>query len=350
VEYCQTYLTQNPDASYQLFLELEAEEARLRAEWGPWKHIRRAENSLILLERSKSSFRFEEFIEKAQAAVTALDSVLFPDEGLGHRLARLACHKIYYRLIHAPEQYHRELIQFYQTEFGKENLLHAGETHFRVLREYVESALINGDFLNLNTLIYKVNKVLDDANAKIPIDFLESYLETTALYHFYENESIEANKSMEKLVRLPGLPDHSLEKRAFYRLALLLASNNPILAEKEHAFLVETYPRLAQSAYIHLLHLLIMMENQRTGVEIFSQINIYTNLLRRNGGPKALADAIAILEGFLEKKTRKIKVIDFYPPDWQPVLVLDQWLHSKRDNTFYHNHLLDKWEKTKKRF
>ncbi len=333
---------------YEELIALEREHAR---HLGPREHLLKLRHSLHLLKLNVDRLHQATLQQTAQGYLDQLRALpgLHHPEDLPLQLDRLACEDLYHQIIGQPEVFHREITAYYK-RFAPAQAAAEPLSYFRLVNHVLRSALRSGDFLLLTGLTYKLGKELSSLRPDVARDFLPGYLETSALFSFYETDLPLALKYIDQVIRLEDLDHDQLVRCIFYRMAMLVAAHLPAQAREEIALYSSTMPELADEPLLWLLEVLIAIEAKESADDVLFRIERHRNALKRRKDNRLMLDAFGQLAGFIEKKRGRDKALRIMPPEWENLLRIDLYIKAKQDSSFYYNLLLDEWKKRRKVF
>lgn len=242
-------------------------------------------------------------------------------------------------------QAHKLLTQFYQ-QYYNDNL---SETEtLQTFLQWMRSCLDNGDFLQLNSIIYKMQSKLNQIPEDLRTEFLNDYYEISSLFHFYENDLPTALKEIQFVLHNTNHPP-TLERCMCYRMAMLVAGDLQYQLFQEIKDLEASHPHLLSNPYIRLCELMAAINNQIPKNELIKKIEVLQELLRHHP-IKQLQQAIDALEDFVLYKKISTEPLFVFPKEWQPILRVDLWLTAKKNLDFYYNLITEDWVRKRKVF
>lgn len=313
------------------------------------KSLKTIKQALYLLKENRDKLSPEERKQKAQHYMSAAQQIEADLKPADINFERLEVDALYAEITSNLVGHHKELVALYK-QVEKEELEDKTARYFHLLNLVLRSALRVGDFLMLSGLIYKTNKLLEYTPEDIRVDFLPDYLETCALYHYYENELQTAIEEIERVLELPNADEAQIRRCTMYHIAFLIAANLQEKAgeelnkqEQKHKFLQGDYNSI-------VFRVLIAVDLHQDADEISLNIDRYKNELRKQEDTKAYIDCLQMIQNFLEKKTVRLKEVKFLDQDWENVMRVDLWLSAKMDNKFYYNLMTDAWQQRKQVF
>ncbi|GIV43019.1 MAG: hypothetical protein KatS3mg035_0142 [Bacteroidia bacterium] len=243
------------------------------------------------------------------------------------------------------ENAHRELTRVYMSHF--KDVLNQKEA-LDCLSYLMKSCLKNGDFLLMNSILYKTESKLHTIPEELKTEFLLSYYEYASLFHFYENELPTALKEIQYVI------DHSkdyekVEKSICYRMAMLVAGDLQYQLTQELSTFSTKYPQILNNPYIIICDILASINNQVPKKELDEKIEKLEIIARQNHLKNILA-AAKLLSGFIYQKKNPEAEIKIFPPDWEPILLVHLWIKAKIHRIFYYNLVVEEWLKKRKVF
>ena len=333
---------------YEELLNLEREHAR---QLGPREQLLKLRHSLRLLKLNVDRLEEPALLQAAQGYYDQLRALpgLDQAEDLPLQLERLACEDLYFQIIGQPEVFHRELTAYYK-RFAPAQAAADPLSYYRLVNHVLRSGLRSGDFLLLTGLTYKLGKELGNLRPDVARDFLPAYLETSALFSFYETDLPQALKLIDQVIRIDELDRDQLVRCVFYRMAMLVAAHLPAQAREEIGLYSTTLPELADEPLLWLLEVLIAIEAKESADDTLFRIERHRNALKRRKDNRQMLDALGQLANFIEKKRGREKALRVMPPDWENLLRVDLYIRAKQESSFYYNLLLDEWKRRRKVF
>lgn len=342
-------LVTEPEAS---FAEFEERFAAQRALTRQLQHeqLRVVRRGLELLQRNPDKFSDEERRTKADTLMQIVQELPFSTTSTPElELETLQIEGLYHELRGEPETHHRKLAARLR-QFEAHGEPEADGNYLCLLNQTLRSGLLSGDFLLLSSLIYRTEKLLHELPEGLEEAFLPDYLETTALYHFYDNDLQQALRDTERLLNWEGIDAERRIRVTYYRLGMLLVAHLAEQAGEQLHNLISDFPELENKAESRILQVMIDVDRQLDLNEITFTIERHKNALRKQQTPKAALDNLQQILLFAEKRPFKPRFQPLFPLDWEQVIRVDHWLQAKLDNEFYYNYLLEEWQKRKRVF
>ena len=242
---------------------------------------------------------------------------------------------------------HKRLI-FYENKSRMDNL--PLSNRLRIINLLLESSLECGDFLLLNSLIYKTQREIRGVDEETLAPFMPKFLELSGIYHFYENDITQSQKDLYQLVKLPDLGPSALLRNYYNLAAVLIAANLPRNAQEILQAIAEKFPPQKQELNFKLLELVTVVEtNAREDALVL--IQRMKSSLRKQTNPRKLSyvrNFLELLQKLLEKKNPKFQEFHQMKTDWRTLFKPNLWMKAKIENYFYYNYILEFWQKQKK--
>jgi hypothetical protein len=224
------------------------------------------------------------------------------------------------------------------------------EQRLKLTNMVMESSLEVGDFLQVNGLIYRIQRDVEKLTPAQQADFLPRFLELSAIYHFYENDMQASQEEVQRVLALPDIYPADRLRYLRHRLGIQLAGNLPRTAQESLNSLVREFPAEAQSFDIRLMQVVIHIEmNQRE--EAKALVQKMRNSARKDiriSGETTEAEYLEQLSRFLAKKPVKTSELPAVSNGWKMLFKPDLWLLSKVENKFYYNSILEFWHRRKR--
>lgn len=243
------------------------------------------------------------------------------------------------------ENAHKELTQIYMGNF--KDVLNQKEA-LDCLSSLMKSCLKNGDFLLMNSILYKTESKIHTIPEELKKDFLVNYYEYASLFHFYENELPTALKEIQFVI------DHSTDKNKIeqcicYRMAMLVAGDLQYQLTNELKSYASKYPQILNNPYILICDILASINNQLPKNELSEKVERLEQIAKTHQLKNILLVAKA-LEDFIFKKKSLEEEVPIFPIDWEPILWVHLWIKAKKERIFYYNLVTDLWLKRRKVF
>jgi len=262
---------------------------------------------------------------------------------------RLEVERLYHDIKGTPEQHHGNLVRAFK-ELERQEEAPFSPRYFRLLNTVLWNALKVGDFLLLSGLIYKTDKLLEAPDAEPPADFLSGYLESAALYHFYENDLPTAIRECEQLLSFDTLAPEQVERVTFYHLSMMIAAHLPQQGEEALDLQLKRHRFLRTMPLSTLYRVILSVDQHKDEDELSLSIERHKREFRKLGNNKAIIDNLQLIQSWLDKKNVKPRYIPFMPTEWEELLRVDFWLQAKLDNQFYYNLVAEAWQNRKQVF
>jgi len=247
------------------------------------------------------------------------------------------------------EEEHRKLLSEYKA-LCKDSSAENESLRYETLNIVLRSALRCGDFLNLSTYIYKMDKEVEKNPKGFSPSFLASYHETSGVYHFYDNELQKAVCCLEKALESEAYNNESLERLLYYYLAVLIGAYLPLQADEVIQRYKQRQPVLTFNPLLWLVEAIVAVENHRDKDEVMWLISQMKQNEDSDRNFRKLLQALNQLLNYIDRKDAPKAFIPIFPEHWEQILRLDLWIQAKRENTFYYNLLTDEWQKKKRVF
>ncbi len=339
-------LTISQKPSFAAFEALSEQERALMLTIQDGNSLTDTIQALTLLKLNFDGLTEQEIQTKAQALMEQHQPMTLTKDCSQIDFQKLEIKQLYHELMEDPVSFHRELVQYFKS-LEKNLESERDERYYRLLNLTLRSGLQVGDFLLLSGLIYRTSKFMDGLEGDFREGFLADYLETCALYHYYENELNKAIKQMETLFLLKTVPNDQAIRCTYYYVAMLIAAHLP---QQGNGFLskqVKKYNELDGQPGRILLKLMLDVDEHKDIEELSLRIDRYKNEFRKAGGLKREISCLQMIQQYLEKKTPKYKAQSFFQEDWEEVLRVDLWVQAKLDNQFYYNMIQEAWQNRK---
>lgn len=243
---------------------------------------------------------------------------------------------------------HRKLLKLYQT-IEKEN----PQSNFRyeLLNIVLNSAVRCGDFLNLSTLFYKVNKEIEVEPDKFLGKFLSSYLESRSLYNFYDNNIIQSIKDIESTLNNPTISLVTQERVFFYSVSILIGGYLPLQARNLIIDFKKKLPDLKLNPLLLFFEIVTAVENHEESALIIELAKKMREIFSEDEHTKNIFKAVDEILLFTEKqKFEPLNFIPLFPENWEQTFMINFWIKAKLQNKFYYNMICDNWIQCRKVF
>ncbi len=243
------------------------------------------------------------------------------------------------------ENAHKELTHIYMSHF--KDVLNQKES-LDCLSNLMQSCIKNGDFLLMNSILYKTESKIHTIPENLRTEFLLSYYEYASLFHFYENDLPTALKEIQFVI------DHSkeyekVEKCICYRMAMLVAGDLQYQLTQELLKFSTEYPQILNNPYIIICDILASINNQIPKNELDEKIE-RLEFIAKFDNQKVILLAAKSLKDFIYKKKNTEVEIRVFPPSWEPILLVHLWVKAKIERIFYYNLVIEEWLKKRKVF
>lgn len=241
---------------------------------------------------------------------------------------------------------HKRLVE-YERVSGPKN--YPRDLKIRILNLLLENSLDCGDFLLINSLIYKTKRQLDDfGQAKNDVT-IATFWELAGIYHYYENDLPESQNELQKVLENKDLHDEVLIRNYFNLVAVLIAANLPKNADSFLKELQEKFPAQKNKIQFKMLKLVILIESNQKE-EAMTHITRMKTYLRKQPNPRRLSyirNFLDLLAKHLEKKKVRWQEVPQFKSDWRTLFKPNLWLKAKIENYFYFNYILEYWQEQK---
>lgn len=241
---------------------------------------------------------------------------------------------------------HRRLVE-YEKQSGPKN--YPGDLKIKILNLLLENSLDCGDFLLINSLIYKTKRELDKLNQDSGDAALNTFWELAGIYHYYENDLPESQNELQRVLKAPGIAPEILLRNYYNLVAVLIAANLPRNADSYLNEMVGKFPAEKNSIDYKLLKLVILIESNNKE-EAVTQITRLKTFLRKQPNPRRLSyirNFLDMLQKHLDKKKVRWQEIPQFRTEWQQLFKPNLWLRAKMENYFYFNYILQYWQDRK---
>lgn len=240
---------------------------------------------------------------------------------------------------------HKELTQIYMTDY--KDVLNRKEA-LECLKYLMKSCLKNGDFLLMNSIIYKTESKIHTIPDELKWDFLLSYYEYASLFHFYENDLPTALKEIQFVI------DHSpnyetIERCICYRMAMLVAGDLQYQLTNELQQYSSKYPQILNNPFIMICDILASINNQLPKNELNNKVELLEKFAKTNN-QKNILQVSKVLHDFIYNKKVSEEAIAIFSKDWEPILLVHLWIKAKKERIFYYNLVIEEWLKKRKVF
>lgn len=335
--------------SFETFNRISGQLDLIKAEMEHRNNARKVMNALTLLYHNYDEQDLITRIEQARGYMDQVADFDLADVQPSHLrtiVKILRSRLMYAEITGTIEDNHKHLLEYYQKYAV--NYQEVPLFRYEVLGLLLRSALRAGDFLNLQGMLYKVNKEIEKLPADISAAFLPGYLEVAALYHFYEKDLTTALQLMQQLLAIKDLDHELLNRCIYYRLAMLVAASLPRQAISEVEQYQKRMPGILHNPILWVLKVVLALEDHAEGGEILLMIERIKIQLRKMKDIRKYQDNLYLIEALIERKKARLKDSHLFPPQWEPILRIDLLLLAKKQNNFYYNLLTQAWESRKK--
>lgn len=346
----QAALVQGKEPSLRAYEELTQLEERIAEHGRLMTLLQRTLNRLTLLRINVDGEDATSIAAKATTFMQQLQAQNLPEDDQDIQLGRLACEELFYDLIGNPAEYHLRL-SLYVREHVEANPHQLPEAvRYELINRHLRSGLAVGDFLMLTGSVYKLNKVLDQLPAETYEVFAPTYLETSALFYFYENDIPAALNQLDRALKMEKLATSQYERLILYRLAMLLAAHLSKQGLEEIVQYRKQFPFLQEHSLVALLEILFLLDVHPNGDEAAYATDRLRNGLRKRKEEKQIQEVLSYITQFLERGRLKSDELHVFPSDWEEILRVDMWLASKAHGSFYYNNLTEQWQQRRRVF
>jgi len=332
--------------------EYVAREVQLQQALAPHDRIHNTYIALQILRKNYDKTPQPDLSAKAQALMDELTAQLPADLGHDLLLLRLQCDALLADITNTPLRYHQQVTGLLKNHGPQWPL----DARLRLTNQTLRSALRVGDFLLIGSLIYKTDRELPGLTDEQAQAFLPDYREVCSLFRFYENEAPRALNDIKDVLEQRPLADDQYMRCVYYRQAMLLASYLPDQAQQELRAAIKQLPTLANNPLNYVLEALIGIEKRTHITDLQVTIDRYINELRQQAKDNDMQlaqlsrnaiEALQMVQRFLEHKQVKETPLRLFPEEWENLLRVDLYLMAKQKNKFYHNLLIETWQKRK---
>ncbi len=241
---------------------------------------------------------------------------------------------------------HKELTNIYMSHY--KDILDQKEA-LDCLTMLMNSCLKNGDFLLLNSIIYKTQSKINTIPENLKLNFLLPYYENTSLFHFYENDLPAALKEIQFVIDNSPVTE-LIEKAICYKMAMLVAGDLQYQLTNELNEYATKYPFIIQNPYIIICDILASINNQINKNELITKIENLIQIAKKNNQKNILTIAKMLSEFIYKRKFTIEENIRVFPPEWEPILAVNLWIKAKIERIFYYNLITEEWLKRRKVF
>ncbi len=238
---------------------------------------------------------------------------------------------------------HKELTHVYMSHY--KDILNQKDA-LDCLITLMKSCLKNGDFLLLNSILYKTESKIHIIPEELKLDFLIQYYENAALFHFYENDLPTALKEIQFVINNSN-NFHLTERCICYRMAMLVAGDLQFQLTNELQELSIKYPEIIKNPYIIICDILASINNQVPKSELDQKIEKLEAIAKSNNQKNILA-AAKMLTDFIYSQKYPGETVQIFPAEWEQILIVNLWIKAKIDRVFYYNLIIDEWLKKRK--
>ena len=241
---------------------------------------------------------------------------------------------------------HRRLVE-YEKQSGPKN--YPIDLRIRILNHLLESSMDCGDFLLINSLIYKTKRELDRLAKGEDDKALTTFWELAGIYHYYDNDLPESQNELIRVLKMNDLDPDVLLRNYYNLVAVLIAANLPRQADNYLNEMLSAFPAQKNSIDYKLLKLVILIESNNKE-EAMTSITRLKTYLRKQPNPRRLSyirNFLDMLQKHLDKKKVRWQEIPQFKTEWQQLFKPNLWLKAKMENYFYFNYILEYWQERK---
>ena len=241
---------------------------------------------------------------------------------------------------------HKRLVE-YEKLAGLDN--YPQDLKIRILNLLLENSLDCGDFLLINSLIYKTKRQLENIDAQKDDVATACFWELAGIYHYYENDLPESQNELQRVLQNEALPDEVLIRNYYNIAAVLIAANLPKNADQYLNELQKKYPEQKHKIDFKMLKLVILVESNQKE-EAITYITRMKTYLRKQPNPRKLSylrNFLDLVAKHLERKKVRWQEIAQFNTDWRTLFKPNLWLKAKTENYFYFNYILKYWQEQK---
>ncbi len=243
------------------------------------------------------------------------------------------------------ENAHKELTHIYMSHF--KDVLNQKQA-LECLSQLMESCIKNGDFLLMNSILYKTESKIYTIPEELRTEFLLSYYEYASLFHFYENDLPTALKEIQFVIN-HSKDYENIEKCICYRMAMLVAGDLQYQLTQELSEYAIKYPQILNNPYIIICDILASINNQLPKNELHKKIERLEFIAKLNNHKDILLTAKSLNDFIYKKKNSEIEM-RIFPTSWEPILLVHLWIKAKIERIFYYNLVIEEWLKKRKVF
>lgn len=339
-------LTISQKPSFKAFEALSEQEGALMLTINGGNSLTDTIQALTLLHLNFDGLSEDEIEHKAEALMAHHQPLTMTKDATAVDFQKLEIKELYHNLAGDPVSFHKELVQYFKSvEKNLEN--ERDERYYRLLNLTLRSGLQVGDFLLLSGMIYRTSKFMEHLEGDLKQRFLPDYLETCALYHYYDNELNKAIGQLETLFKIKSVTEEQAIRCTCYYMAMLIAAHLPEQGNRFLAKQVKKYSDFEGQPARVILNIMLDVDEHKDSEELSLRIDRYKNEFRKAGGLKREIACLQMIQQYLEKKTPKLKASSFFPEHWEEVLRVDLWVQAKIDNQFYYNMIQEAWQERK---
>lgn len=211
---------------------------------------------------------------------------------------------------------------------------------------FLRSAIKNGDFINFESLIYKIQRILDsDFTQNIPQNYLNEILVLFGIYFFYEEEYYEAEKYFNQFVA--SRPKENFRIKML-QVKLMIASNQHLSAKKLIEEVESEFEIKKSDVDFYLTKLICLWESCNRD-DVLDEINRVVHFFQKEKFDKRFPDEYRFLRAF--SAYSEGKAVNFSKlkddKDWLQMMKYKLWLKSKIKKKFYHDYIGESWREMK---
>lgn len=261
--------------------------------------------------------------------------------------ARFRFQERFSRLYESPKEWHAHLIQFEKTltrEIAGDAL--RNQILFRIL----ESCLDNGDFLHMNSVMYKIEREVKFSTAYTE-NLLPDYFSLFGIYYFYENDLPRAIQQFNFIFTAYREHPEVLRQELYLQKASVsLAGSLPRQAREAMDMMYARFPETRNNLYHQVLDCVIWRElNERENLSDAAER--LRTAIRHSEKPRKYAwmkDFVGALIRISPRKRIVLPELNSGEEDWRMLFKPNRWLRAKAENQFYYNFIIDYWTERKR--
>lgn len=295
---------------------------------------------VLMAKQTNDATRFEILVKKHAEISERLSKNPPVNEELF--LIKLNIHQFLLEKAEVHEFLKKSLDQFEREKFAE----FPDEFRWKFWQVFLKSAIKNGDFINFESLIYKIQRILDnDSTQNIPQDYLNEILVLFGIYFFYEEEYFEAEKYFDQFVASTSNEDFRIK---MLQVKLMIASNQHLSAKKLIEKVESEFEIKKSNVDFYLTKLICLWESCNRD-DVLDEINRVIHLFQKEKFDKKFPEKYRFLRAFSAysegKKVNFSKLKD--DEDWLQMMKYKLWLKSKIKKKFYHDYIGESWREMK---